>query len=515
MPCRIALTAAVLAGSLLADIVTAEPRFTPVPVPDHRYTGGWDHFVGGGIAGFDCSGDGLPELFAAGGDSPAMLLRNGSTRDTVRFADDTPPELALRGLTGAYPLDVDGDGHMDLALLSTGANRLMRGLGDCRFAAFDTPIDTAAPRWTTAFSATWEPGQSLPTLAFGNYVDRSDPDGPFGTCDAHRLWRPQGDSYGPPLDLTPGYCTLSMLFSDWNRDGRADLRISNDRHYYVSDGHEQLWHMTTPPRPYSETEGWRPHKLWGMGIASRDLTGDGRPEVFLTSMGDQRLQQLRDGASGPTYDDAPFARGTTAHRPYTGGDGRPSTGWHVAFGDIQNDGRDDVFIAKGNVDQMPGLAHDDPNNLLIQTPDGTFAEAGERAGIASLHRARGAALMDLNGDGRLDLAVVNRRAPLEVWQNLTADPGHWLSVSLHQPGGNRNAVGAWIELDDGTRIQTREITVGGGHAGGVAGPAHFGLGTTRQARLRVIWPDGEVGDWQSTPVDRKITIRRSGVSGFR
>ena len=97
----------------------------------------------------------------------------------------------------------------------------------------------------------------------------------------------------------PGYCTLSILFSDWQRTGRRDLRMTNDRHYY-RDGTEQLWRMAPGevPRPYTEAEGWRPLQIWGMGIASQDLTGDGRPEVFLTSQGDNKLQTLADGATG-------------------------------------------------------------------------------------------------------------------------------------------------------------------------------------------------------------------------
>ena len=63
-----------------------------------------------------------------------------------------------------------------------------------------------------------------------------------------------------------------------------------------------------------------------------------------------------------------------------GDDGRPSTGWHAEFGDVDNDGRLDLFIAKGNVDQMPSNALHDPNNLLMQTTDGTFIETAAAAG---------------------------------------------------------------------------------------------------------------------------------------
>ena len=490
-------------AALPAAASAGEPRFQPVDVPPHVYDGGWEHFVGGGVAVFDCDGDRLPEIAAAGGANPATLLRN---RGGMRFEADTPAALAVTGATGAFPLDIDGDGAVDLAVLRVGPDLLLRGDGQCGFAPFDGLGFASGDHWTTAFSATWEPGQSLPTLAFGTYVDRADPDGPFEACDATLLYRPEGEGYGPPLPLSPGFCALSILFSDWG-GGRADLRVSNDRQYYVRGGQEQLWAMEAIPRLYTEAEGWAPFHLWGMGIAARDLTGDGRPEVMMTSMGDQRLQEPVPGASGPAFRDVPFARGTTAHRPHAGADGRPSTGWHVQFGDVDNDGRDDIFIAKGNVDQMPDMAMEDPNSLLQQQADGTFREVSVAAGVASPRRGRGAALADLDGDGRLDLVVVNRRAPLEVWRNVTAG-GHWLTVAPHQPGGNRDAVGARIEVRAGGRLSVRERTVGGGHAGGQLLPEHFGLGAATGAEVRVIWPDGTAGDWQTVTADRLVMIAR-------
>jgi hypothetical protein len=175
---------------------------------------------------------------------------------------------------------------------------------------------------------------------------------------------------------------------------------------------------------------------------------------------------------------------------------------------VDNDGWDDLFVAKGNVEQMPGSAMDDPNNLLMGGSDGRFYEAGLEAGVASLHRARGAALVDMNADGLLDLAVLNRRAPLELYQNVTEGSGNWLSVSLLQDGVNPDAVGAFVELRAGDRVWTQEITVGGGHAGGSTGPLHFGLGAMEQAELRVIWPDGAAGDWQPVEVNQALTVTR-------
>ncbi len=494
----------------LWPMAAAAQLFTPVDIPAHSYTGGWEYFVGGGVAVFDCNQDGFPDLFVAGGSGPASLLVNTTAvrGNDIGFA--AAPIAPLTGVTGAYPLDIDSDGYIDLVVLRVGPNILLRGGPDCGFTPFSPALGFAsADRWTTAFSATWERGQTLPTLAFGNYVNRQDPNGPFEACDQNTLYRPDGPIYGPGQALTPGYCALSVLFTDWGRKGRADLRISNDRHYYVHGGSEQMWAMEPAPRLYTQNDGWRTFNLWGMGIASRDITGDGLPEVFLSSMGDQRLQQLEPGDT-PTYKDVTYARGTTAQRPYTGGDGRPSTGWQIAFGDAQNDGLDDVFIAKGNVQEMPGLAMQDPNNLLIQRADGRFEERGLKAGLADMARGRGAAFEDLNLDGRADIVVVNREAPLKVYQNQTADTGNWVLLSLRQPAPNVNAIGAWIDLTDGTRTWTRELTVGGGHASGTLTFQHFGVGAASDLRLRVVWPGGQKSRWQALVPNQILRVEPDG-----
>ncbi|WP_298932852.1 CRTAC1 family protein [uncultured Ruegeria sp.] len=493
----------------LATVANAEteiPRFERVDVTAHIYDGGWEHFVGGGVAVFDCDGDTLPELFVAGGSNQSQLFKNTS-QEKLSFRAETPDQLSLTGVTGAYPLDVDSDGLMDLIVLRVGDDVLLRGAPNCEFAPFDALGFQSDDYWSTGFSATWEQGQNLPTLAFGTYVDRHDPDGPFETCGPTLLYRPSKDNYGPPQHLEPGYCSLSILFSDWARTGRADLRVSNDRHYYVRGGQEQLWAMETQPRLYSSDDGWLSYSIWGMGIASRDLTGDGFPEVYLTSMGDQKLQVFDREAAGPTWRDATYEKGTTAHRPHVGGDGRPSTGWHAQFGDVNNDGLDDIFVAKGNVEQMPDAALDDPNNMLLQQADGQFTESSTQSGTASMAKSRGAALTDLNNDGLLDLVVVNRGVEMEIYQNQSA-PGKWLLVDVSQNRANRWAIGGFIEVKTNLGSQTREVTLGGGHAGGSIGTHHFGLGGADQIDIRMIWPDGETSDWQRVSSGQTARLTR-------
>lgn len=511
---------AVLAATV--PVLASDEETAPVPqmdVPvlteqavaagvDHSYRGPWEYFVGGGVASFDCNGDRYPDLLLAGGTDPVQLYVNKSqSQDGLRFE---PRDMSVNGsdlknVTGLYPLDLDNDGFRDVVMLRVGRNIVLKGGPDCTFkpANRDLAID-GGRAWTTAFAATFEAGSPFPTLAFGNYVDRSAPGSPWGTCHDNVLLRPSGSgqlSYDEPAALTPGFCALSMIFTDWNRSGTPALRITNDRHYYRG-GEEQLWRVDPgkPARLYRRSDGWRRVSIWGMGIAEGDIDADGYPEYALTSMGDTKLQTLDEEAEEgrPVYRDIAYERGATAHVPYSGSENKPSTGWHTEFADVNNDGQLDLFIAKGNVEAMPDFASFDPDNLLLGTHDGAFVETGHLAGIDLNRRGRGAAIVDFDLDGYLDLLVVNREAPVSLFHNQGGRTpwgprpmGNWLQIELSQEGGNRNAVGATIVVKSGNETRSRRIQSGGGHASGHSGFVHVGTGVAERAQIRVQWPDGE------------------------
>ncbi|MEY2860222.1 MAG: hypothetical protein RL392_680 [Pseudomonadota bacterium] len=498
------------------------PRFveeTDTAGLQSRFEGQDEFMVGGGVAVFDCDNDGLPEIYVTGGQNKAKFYRNKSTRGGPIKLQEERSGLELTLATGAYPIDIDGDGNTDLVVLRVGEIEVFRGLGACKFERANTTWNIPNNNdWHTAFSATWENGQAMPTLAFGTYYDRSRPDFPWGTCTPGWLLRPDasGKKYAAPEPLKPSYCALSMLFSDWNRSGQPSLRVSNDREYYQG-GQEQLWKVSPnlPAKQYTTDDGWKKLQIWGMGIASHDVDGDGYPEVFLTSMADNKFQKLEGDASRPAFFDQAYKRGITAHRPYVGGDIHPSTAWHAQFADVNNDGLSDLFIVKGNVSTMPDFATLDPNNLLLQQADGRFFEAGQQANVASYRRGRGGMVADLNGDGLLDMVVVNRWDKAQLWRNVGAgsaakpEPmGHWLQLRLKQSDGNRDAIGAWIEVDLGGKVIRQELTIGGGHASGMLGWMHFGLGDAKDVKMRVQWPHGPWSDWQTVAADNSYIVAR-------
>jgi hypothetical protein len=509
-------------GSWAAEGDPRTPHFVDVTKGSglrHTYEGA-HAYVGGGVAVLDCDEDGLPDLYLAGADRPAALWRNRTQPGkAIRFRQLESELTDLTGVFGAYPLDIDSDGHQDLVVLRDGEDVILRGLGGCAFERANEALGfDGGTGWDMAFSATWEPGQTLPTLAIGSYVDMSGMTEGDDLCPDDRLFRPSaaGDGYDAPIALSPSYCALSMLFSDWDGSGRRDLRISNDRQYY-REGSDLLWRIEPDAEPvlYTEADGWAPLQLNGMGIASADLTGDGHPEYYLTSQGDNKLQTLADGPTHPAFEDIALERGVTSAQPFTGGDSRPSTAWHPEFEDVNSDGLVDLLVTKGNLGGVEDFAMKDPDDLFLQRADGTFLQRAKQAGLLDYGMGRGAALVDLDRDGLLDLVEVRRDQRVKIMRDLGAATkgtakqlGHWLGVSLTQPAPNRDAIGAWLEVTTDDHVQTRELTVGGGHAGGRSGPIHVGLGSATEAQVRVRWPDGTWGEPVTMAADGYVVIDR-------
>ena len=305
-PRRILLVAAVVArcSGVSAERGTTggTPHFvddTPASGINHRYDGEFDYFVGGGVAAFDCDGDGRDELFFAGRSAPAALYHNDSPiGGALRFSPIPSPVTDLTAVVGAYPLDLDSDGHTDLVVLRRG--------GDVVLGPRRLPL-RAASNWGSSCARAGRP-PSAPPGRVGTGCRRSPLVGisyparivatSAGCCGRRRRALPT------PTPSSSRPATARCPFCSATGATRAALTsaVSNDRHYYTN-GQEQLWHIVTgePPTAYTEADGWRPLQIWGMGIASQDVTGDGLPEVFLTSQGDNKLQTLTAGTERPEY----------------------------------------------------------------------------------------------------------------------------------------------------------------------------------------------------------------------
>ena len=129
----VGVTAALAATPGKMGVVPSFTEETDGAGVDSTFTGDWKYIVGGGVATFDCNGDGFPDLFLAGGEHPAKFYLNQSPRGGALKFKEEASGLEETQVVGAYPLDINSDGIMDLVVLKTGKSEVMQGKGDCKF----------------------------------------------------------------------------------------------------------------------------------------------------------------------------------------------------------------------------------------------------------------------------------------------------------------------------------------------------------------------------------------------
>jgi hypothetical protein len=149
--------------------------------------------------------------------------------------------------------------------------------------------------------------------------------------------------------------------------------------------------------------------------------------------------------------------------------------------------------------------------LFRNLADGKFARvaAAPGSGLAVAIQARGLAVGDLDGDGRLDAVFDNIDTPPTLLRNASVPAMHWLELRLIESGEEspRDAIGAIVYVTTGSIRQRGDVVSGAGYASQNDLRVHFGLGAaTKIDKLEVKWPDGALETINVPGVDRVITV---------
>ena len=408
------------------------------------------------------------------GNYPMSLLRNKGD-GTFEDVTESAGLLSMHPTQTAAWADYDNDGWLDLfvGVESTpgnpGRSQLFHNNGDGTFTEVAVPNGLAelgfvkGVAWGDFNNDGW-PDLYVSVMDGPNRLFRND-----GPRDARH---PRADQWkfteiGAQAGVTAPRCSFATWFFDYDNDGWPDIFVAG----YASDSMDDVaaFEMGKPshaelPRLYRNnrdgtfTDVTRAVRLdravLPMGAGFGDLTNDGWLDIYLGT-GEPQYECLIPNRMFRNREGRVFEDITTS-----GGFGHLQKGHGIAFGDIENNGNEDVFEVMGG--QLPGDSY-----------------------------------------------------PCVLYRN----PGHgnhWITLELEGVRTNRAAFGARIAVtvrDAGAR-RTIHRTVGYGSSfGGNPLQQHIGVGRAeRVERVEVFWPVSRTAQLiENLAVDRSYAIREGAA----
>jgi hypothetical protein len=512
--------------------------------------------MGGGGAFFDLDRDGDADLLLVNGTSwPGDPKRPHSPTVSLyrndghgRFADitaDSAPRLDFYGM-GVAVGDYDGDGWTDAFVSAVGSNHLLRNVegrlvdvtaqakvagepnawstgaaffdldrdGDldlfvCNYVRWSPEIDRKVGYQLTGVGRAY--GPPINYQGTYSYLYRNDGDGTFTDVSA-----PAGIRVDNPATNAPAGKALAVMPIDVDGDGLTDLLVANDT------VRKFLFHNRGDGTFEEVGEAWglaydRDGNATGaMGVDAAVYRNDGELGFAVGNFANE-MTSLYVSQGDPTlFVDEAITEGIGAPT-------RRALKFGMLFLDYDLDGRLDLLGANGHLEEA--IDRVDPSQTYRQAAqlfwnagpqaERTFAlvDAASTGDLARPIVGRGSAFADVDGDGDLDVLLLQVGGAPLLLRNDQRSGNHWLRVRLlgraGKGGGSREGIGAWVELAAGGVTQRRQVTPNRSYLSQSELPVTFGLGKAKRVdSLTVTWPDGAKQTVAVERIDRLITVEQ-------
>ncbi len=532
---------------LLAAPLVAQPQMTEVSTAAGLsagiYASTTDHSLG--INWIDFDNDTWPDLFLVGG-NPARPLRLYRNQGDGSFADvdHLLPTFPSFETSGSVFADYDNDGDLDIFVYTDHSvwdndpevnpkdgppNLLLRNRwmengqrlvdGELLFEEVaaeaglqllaDPPLgpDYAGYRSKTAAWLDYDRDGCV-DLFVGQWVMNSGGD----ASNRDRLYRNRCDGTFEDVTTAAGIddgsdgqrfrAALACVGGHMDDDLWPDLYVVNagggtETQPYINDflysnqgDGTFVDQVLSPPGIGDDAQA-------GMGIDIADLDLDGDWDLYISDL--RSTTNDAEPKGNVLYlgnGDGTFADNTA---PTAGVQGHNS--WGVNFFDADHDGDEDLYVST-----MNGASGAEAELFFINQGDGSFNNLGVTLGMTT-GNARGSAVADYDGDGDLDLAVVNQGGGLLLFRNDSVTSGHWLQIQLRGAPRNLDAIGTMVEATVGELTRRRQVKGGSSAHSQDALVVHFGLGdATVVDTLRVLWPSGSALELTDVAVDQRLRL---------
>jgi enediyne biosynthesis protein E4 len=502
--------------------------------------------LGASVSVADFDGDGHPDLYFTNsrfGEPNALYrnLGNGTFADvaaTSGLADLNRPGEGVS--MGAVWGDYDNDGREDVLVYRYGNLALFRNVDGRTFE--DVSEKAGLKRWVNSNGAIWldydrDGLLDLYVTAYFRDVDLwhlattriMHNSFEFATNGGKNLlFRNLGG--GRFADVTDRMgvgstrWTLAAASADFNGDGWPDIYLANDY------GPEELFLNDHGTRFVPSTAGLESESKSGMSVAVGDAFNRGRLDTFVSNISERgyifQNNNLRVNEMASAGRFRNVAEGAVADAGWA---------WGAQFGDLNNDGANELFVANGFISAdrekdywyamskiagangrffedastwppfgTASLSGYERSRVYINRGVAGWVDVAERVGAKDLYDGRAVALADLSSHGALDVIVANQNQPAVLYRDVPDSANHWIAFKLVATRSNRSAIGAEVTIESGDLRQRRVVDGGSGFASQNDRRPHFGLGSRE-------WVDRVVIDW---PSGTKQILLRPQIDGF-
>jgi hypothetical protein len=527
--------------------------------------------MGAAVAVADFDRDGWQDLYVINSaeDSHNRLYRNrgdGTFTDVAAEVGLADVNRRPTGVSvGAVWGDFDNDGWEDLFLSKYGRPELYRNIEGRAFEAVGARA--GLPAWVNAGSATWldyDRDGWLDLFIAGYWPERVNlwdlettrimPESFEYANNGGRkyLLRNRGDGTFDDVTEAAGIgsrrWTLAVVAADLLGSGYPDLFLAND--YGVSELFANRDGTRFEEVGVQAGVGRAPKS--GMNAAVGDIFNDGRLSNYKTNISEPALVQGNDLWVPRATEGA----GTVEFENIASSVGVDLGGWSwgAQFGDLNNDGAQDIYLVNGYVSagerssywydfsviagghsNIIGDAANWPamngrsfsgyqrGRLWLNDGAGRFTDVAQVVGASDTYDGRAVALADLGNRGVLDVIVANQRGPMLVYRNEVEPGRHWIQFELEGPASpepagdrageagpasNRSAIGARVELHWNGRVQVQEVVAASGYSAQNQRRLHYGLGAAGAVdRVVIRWPSGASQTIERPEVDRLHRVR--------